>query len=621
MAMSLPVTIIAAPPDLDFARRLQSDLGLRGVSAAVESSDSHPSPVHFTEALAHLLERANVCLILLSPSAQGEDLVARVQSAIASLQAGAADVKLLFLSLAPAGSLALPPQLASIPLLDLTRLPYDAALSSIQALIGTRTITGAPAPQAPTPSAPDEADELAVESAADYGTVPDLGHIALRGWGPVPPEESGERADTEPEASPDDTLPRAKVHTVPRQPQEQPQAAPAAASPPPPPAPAPAPAGAPPLAPAAPPSTLYPPVPNGAPPQFDPSLPPPYAAPPQPLPGSAARGPGRGGGWSFGGGGGDRSAPRPTREKGAPASRQRETASPPARELPLEQATFTAYHPKEMPPRVWQPLLVYISLDTPAALARVSAAATDRLAGRRDQFRAASAAESTGLRRGSKLTIVPDIPGFRANPPEMTVAWEEDAQQHEFRLRAETARPGQAANGTVKIYMGPILRGEIPISIYVQPSGVTADLPDNFASVVARAYRKVFASYSHRDTVIVRTCETAAQTMGDRYLRDVTLLRSGEHWDERLLDAVTEADIFQLFWSEHAATSPAVEKEWRRALSLVPVRGQFIRPVYWSREPYRLPPELAAIHFERLDLARLGWSPARAFLYTVLGIG
>ena len=290
-----------------------------------------------------------------------------------------------------------------------------------------------------------------------------------------------------------------------------------------------------------------------------------------------------------------------------------------ARELPLEQAAFTAYHPREMPPRVWQPLLVYIALDTPAALAQVAAAANERLAGRREQFRAASG-EATGLRRGSKLTIIPDIPGFRTNPPEMTVAWEEDAQQHEFRLRAETAQPGRAANGSVKIYMGPILRAEIPVSIFVQPSGVAASQPDTFASVVARAYRRVFASYSHRDTAIVRCCETAAQTMGDRYLRDVTLLRSGEQWDERLLDAVTEADIFQLFWSEHAAKSPAVEKEWRRALSLVPVRGQFIRPVFWSREPYTLPPELAPIHFEKLDLARLGWGPARSFLYTVLGI-
>lgn len=364
---------------------------------------------------------------------------------------------------------------------------------------------------------------------------------------------------------------------------------------PPPPAPAISPAGAPPQYPA--------PAPYGSPPS--------YSSPPRqaPLPESRPT-------WPSERDAGERSTrgtfPGVQREKNAPS---------PAHELPLEQATFTAYHPKEMHPRVWQPLLVYIALDTPAALAQVSAAANERLAGRREQFRAATAGEATGLRRGSKLTIVPEIPGFRANPPEMTVAWEEDAQQHEFRLRAETARAGQAANGRVNIYMGPILRGEIPVSIYVQPSGVIASLPDSYASVVARAYRKVFASYSHRDTSIVRSCETAAQTMGDRYLRDVTLLRSGEHWDERLLDAVTEADIFQLFWSEHAAKSPAVEKEWRRALSLVPIRGQFIRPVYWSREPYSLPPELAAIHFEKLDLARLGWGPARAFLYTVLGVG
>lgn len=323
-------------------------------------------------------------------------------------------------------------------------------------------------------------------------------------------------------------------------------------------------------------------------------------------------------------------APAPSAQRDSPSfaprdagswQRQEQGGTPAQVPARVEEVTFTAYHPREVALRAWEPLVLYISLDTPQALARVAAAAEERLAGRRERFRPASAPEPAGLSRGAALTLVPALPGFRCNPPELTVSWEEDVQQHEFRLRAETAPAGQAVNGRVRVFTGPLLRAEVPISIFVQPTGARADGPEGFASVVARAYRRVFASYSHWDTPVVRSCETAAQTTGDRYLRDVTLLRGGERWDPRLLQAIAEADLFQLFWSEHAAKSPAVEREWRQALALEPARGTFIRPVYWSRQPYAIPPELGAIHFERLELARLGWGRARQLLYRTLGRG
>ncbi|MBI3913587.1 MAG: toll/interleukin-1 receptor domain-containing protein [Chloroflexi bacterium] len=72
--------------------------------------------------------------------------------------------------------------------------------------------------------------------------------------------------------------------------------------------------------------------------------------------------------------------------------------------------------------------------------------------------------------------------------------------------------------------------------------------------------------------------------------RDVTTLRSGEHWDARLLQLIDQADIFQLFWSRFSAQSPAVKKEWEHALTLKGKDDAFIRPVYW-REPIVPPPQ------------------------------
>lgn len=280
-----------------------------------------------------------------------------------------------------------------------------------------------------------------------------------------------------------------------------------------------------------------------------------------------------------------------------------------------ERVVFTAYHPKETQPQKWQPLIVYLSLDSPATMALVASAAAERLAGKLDQYRAASGDRPAGLQRGAALRIVPSMAGFQFNPAHLDVKWQEDVQQHEFRMRATSADSGRAANGVVQVYQGLLLRAEIPISIFVGQGAVRADSPDAYQQAIARAYRKVFASYSHKDTPVVESCETAARTMGDNYLRDVNLLQAGVEWDPRLIQAINEADVFQLFWSKRAATSPYVEREWQHALRLLPMRENFIRPVYWSSQVYTIPPELNALHFQRLSLTSLGWGWARRFFY------
>ena len=287
-------------------------------------------------------------------------------------------------------------------------------------------------------------------------------------------------------------------------------------------------------------------------------------------------------------------------------------AAQPAR---VEQVTFTAYHPRETQPQQWQPLIVYISLDDAATMALVAASAAERLAGKLGQFRPTRSEKATGLARGAKLRIVPSVPGFQFNPSSLDVTWQEDVQQHEFRMRAESAQPGRAANGFVQIFQGMVLRAEVPISIFVGQAVARLDSPDAYAHAIARAYRRIFASYSHQDTPVVESCETAAHTMGDQYLRDVTLLQAGQQWDPRLIQAINDADIFQLFWSKRAAASPFVEREWRHALMLLPVRPNFIRPVYWSRQLYPTPPELTSLHFQPLSLSSLGWGRLRTALY------
>ena len=120
---------------------------------------------------------------------------------------------------------------------------------------------------------------------------------------------------------------------------------------------------------------------------------------------------------------------------------------------------------------------------------------------------------------------------------------------------------GHVARGAVSVFYGNLLLAEVQLSIKVDRK--PAEL--HHEETHARPYRRIFASYSHRDTAIVEEFERHAAATGDRYLRDVVSLRAGEVWDQRLLKMINEADVFQLFWSWNALTSPLVREEWRQA--------------------------------------------------------
>jgi hypothetical protein len=99
---------------------------------------------------------------------------------------------------------------------------------------------------------------------------------------------------------------------------------------------------------------------------------------------------------------------------------------------------------------------------------------------------------------------------------------------------------------------------------------------------------------------------------GDQFIRDWVELRAGEVWDDRLLEMIRDADVFELFWSQNSMESPYVRREYEYALSLG--RDNFVRPVFWERPmPERKadglpPPELARLHFQAIDF---GWAPPR----------
>ena len=288
-----------------------------------------------------------------------------------------------------------------------------------------------------------------------------------------------------------------------------------------------------------------------------------------------------------------------------------------------ENVQFTVYRPRRIPPETWRPVLAFAHLaerradapaDAPDPLEEVRRQAKQILGADADAYADVTADSGEAIPREGEITFVLDLPGMTVNPPQRSFRWVEDVQREEFRVKAPAALDGSTVRGVLRVHLGALLVAEVRLAIQVDaaahgPSPVETDAEQ------ARPYRRIFPSYSHRDEEIVRQVEAYARTMGDEYLRDVTTLRAGEQWNDRLLELVRTADVFQLFWSRNSMRSPWVRQEWEYALSLG--RPHFVRPTYWElplpeAPDQDLPPaSLRALHFQRLPV-RVEAEPAVA---------
>jgi len=195
--------------------------------------------------------------------------------------------------------------------------------------------------------------------------------------------------------------------------------------------------------------------------------------------------------------------------------------------------------------------------------------------------------------QGAAIKIHPKLNGIEFNPLTAEIGFYEDWHRIPFRIRASREFLYQGSNGVITITASGVIVAEIPISIYVSDK---IDDVRGLGKSMCRAYQSIFCSYSHKDKQIVERIEKAYRALGFDYLRDVTTLRSGERWDDRLIELIDNADLFQLFWSTFSAQSLYVEKEWRHALTLG--RENFIRPVRWADPIDPAPPsELQNLHF------------------------
>jgi TIR domain-containing protein len=278
-----------------------------------------------------------------------------------------------------------------------------------------------------------------------------------------------------------------------------------------------------------------------------------------------------------------------------------------------ENVQFTVYRPRRIPVETWCTVLAFAHLaerrpdappSTPDPVEEVRRQAAQVLGDLASTYADTTQDSADAIPRAGEITFSLDLPDLEVNPSQRSFRWLEDVQREEFHVRASRALDGRTARGTLHVYLGAIVVAEVALAIRVD-GAASASVPPEVESAHARPYRRIFPSYSHLDEPIVQQVEAYARTLGDEYLRDVTHLRSGEVWSERLADFIRTADVFQLFWSRNSMASTWVRREWEYALSLG--RPFFVRPTYWEmpmpEAPDLPPPALRALHFQRLPLA------------------
>jgi Tol biopolymer transport system component len=305
-----------------------------------------------------------------------------------------------------------------------------------------------------------------------------------------------------------------------------------------------------------------------------------------------------------------------------------DTASPVRPAVVDENVQFTVYRANAVQPEVWYPLLAFAHLaerrpdappGQPDPLEQVRALATQVL-GDEAAYSAPRVDARGGVPREGQLTFAPLVEGVDFNPRTLTFEWQEDVHQQNFRLKARPATAGRVLRGRLTVYLGAFILADVdltfrvdfaapppptptvrPVTPLATSSAPPMSLELQLTPVTAVPYQKVFPSYSHKDLAIVHQAEAYGKALGHVYLRDRLALRSGENWEQRLLELIDEADIFQLFWSSNSMTSEYVRREWEHALALG--RREFIRPTYWevpmphSANPLLPPDELAKLHF------------------------
>jgi hypothetical protein len=199
-----------------------------------------------------------------------------------------------------------------------------------------------------------------------------------------------------------------------------------------------------------------------------------------------------------------RDAPAGTRvelEQVDPAHPVELVGPPPPSDVLDDDVRFTVYRPRAVAPSVWSTMIAFAhktdAYDDPVRgrvdpVADVEAIAKRALDGAEEKYDHTGDDARTSLVRGSKLRFVPYVEGVRFNPSSVEFEWLEPVHYENFRLLASPELAGTRARGSLSVFLGATLVGDVSLTINIdadaaaQLDAQTPDVPEG-----ARSYRKI----------------------------------------------------------------------------------------------------------------------------------
>lgn len=210
---------------------------------------------------------------------------------------------------------------------------------------------------------------------------------------------------------------------------------------------------------------------------------------------------------------------------------------------------------------------------------------------------------SLQLRKGTSVDVElsVDDSNVEVKTPSRTIVWNGELTSAVFSVRTLAGFKGHSITGEVTLSVGGIPVGMLTFISRIG-SGKSAS---GFAEVLSNPFCKAFISYSHKDVLTAEVMASVLRAQKLPYFFDHHSLESGEVFDEEIIKRIEDCDLFLLVWSQNAAESDYVRKEYTHAMTLsypqIPKDAATITIKPLSIEPLAEPPaELRKLNFKRI---------------------
>lgn len=278
----------------------------------------------------------------------------------------------------------------------------------------------------------------------------------------------------------------------------------------------------------------------------------------------------------------------------------------PRTEEPKNEVTFSAYYPREVQIDARYGLFVYAHRQTLGDVVRKDVKKFQSELG--DEAAESKMSEDTlELREGTSITITPKCKVLTFDPSSLTKIWRGDWTRYEFNFRSGVVPVDERLLIQIFVRVGIIeIAHHIDCTVQVVSPQTESIEPKNPLAAAqlqmqqTTMHEKIFVSYSRLDKKLALNYRLAHIARGSEVFMDTYSIRAGENWRAALARAITEADVFQLFWSKNSAKSRNVRDEWEYAMHYRCPETKcvdFILPVYWTEPLPKPPDELGHLNF------------------------